>query len=220
MSIVLIILLFFKVFHKLYIIINFMLKKVSSGKCWPLEMCSCACKISVPVILPPIMVKFGKISEKKRLGYQPTTLPSGSQPVQLRGGGLWFNLCAAAFSWGPGTWHSEISCPLSYQIRWISPSLVGNVWLCSLLKRKALLELVWFLDDWLASEMLVCVFHEVYLPHRCCGFACYGGEICGVWRFSHFLEAVSDWVCLPKSKILFSGKITLSTNRCPLPSDG
>lgn len=73
-----------------------------------------------------------------------------------------------------------------------------------------MLELVWFLVDWLAAEMLACIFYEAYLPHHCCGFACYRGEIYGFWRFLHFLEAVSDWVCLPMSKILFSGKIILN----------
>lgn len=88
MSIVLMKLFFFKVFHKIHIIIHFIIKKkVSTGKYWPLEMCNFPWKIFAPLTLLSIMVKFWKTSGKK-IGIQ---IPIG---IQLRGGeGLWFNLC-------------------------------------------------------------------------------------------------------------------------------
>lgn len=90
------------------------------------------------------------------------------------------------------------------------PFPIGDVWFCSLLQFKALLGPVWFLLDWLTSEVLVCVFWGGHLPRHRCGFACHSGEICGVWRFVHFLGVADSWLCLPKSKVVFSRKVILT----------
>lgn len=151
------------------------------------QKCSFACKISVPALLPLIVGKLMTFPGKKGV-----RIPAYNWSSAAEG---WRSLVQpSAEGLGLGTQSHKFLPKLSDKL-----DLPFSTWKCLTLFFARIKSSAWI-------SLILVGFRDVGLywlwsisAHCCFGFACYGGEIGGVWRCLSVFPRSGQWLGLPPS---------------------